>query len=109
MKIGTFAEAIQSLKERCRKNIIESRAMMIALWFQLALIVGILCSYLVVRASAAYAITLIEVHPHQPAPSIISEFPNLWLIGFWLFTVGLPILTLILGIRGILPGTRKKP
>jgi ABC-type Fe3+ transport system permease subunit len=106
MRIGTFPEALRSLKERYRKNVIENRVMMVLLWVQLALIVGFFCSYLVIRVSSTYAIGFVEAHPHQPAN--IDWLANVSWIGFWLFVVGLPILALILGSMGILPGTRRK-
>jgi hypothetical protein len=107
MKTNALTDALYSLKERYRMNL-ESRVVRIFLWVQLALIVGFTCSYLAVRASIAYAIGQIEAHPHEPASSNIDSLPHLWMISFWSFTIGLPILALILGIRGILPGTRRK-
>jgi hypothetical protein len=55
-------------------------------------------------ASIRYTFGQIEAHPHQP----IDEHSNIVWIGFWSFVIGLPILALILGIEGILPGTRRK-
>jgi hypothetical protein len=86
MKIGTFTEARRSLVEKYRKNVLRHRGVMIALWCQLALIVGMVCLYLIVRASVAHTV---------------------W-TGFWIFVIGLPVLTLALGICGILPGTHRK-
>jgi hypothetical protein len=86
MKIGTFAEARHSLVERFRKGVLGHRGVMITLWCQLALIVGMVCLYLVVRASAIQLV---------------------W-TGFWIFIIGFPMLTLALGICGILPGTHRK-
>ena len=106
MKIGTFTEARHSLVERWRKNILKNRGMMIFLWCQLALMLGILCLYLVIRVSTAYEIGQIEAHPHQRAS--IDWLPNVGWIGFWLFTIGSPVVALILGVCGILPGTRRK-
>jgi ABC-type Fe3+ transport system permease subunit len=106
MRVGTFSEALPSLRERCRKNIIKNRVMMILLWCQLALMLGIFCLYLVVRVSTAYEVSQIDAHPHQPAS--IDWLPNVGWIGFWLFVIGLPIIALILGICGVLPGTRRK-
>jgi hypothetical protein len=108
MKIGTFPEAIQSLKERCRKNLIENRAVVISLWFQLAMIPAMICSYLILWISTAYAISHNDIHSHQSAPIDIMTLANLWRIGFWSCVIGLPTLALILSIRGILPGTRRK-
>jgi hypothetical protein len=87
MKIGTFTEARHSLVERFRKNVRGHRDVVIALWCQLALIVGMVCLYLVVRVSDAAHIV--------------------W-TGFWIFVIGLPVLTLALGICGILPCTHHK-
>lgn len=101
--------ALRSLKARYRKNVIENRAFMVLLWIQMALIAGMLCSYLVIRLSAAYAIDQIGAHPHQPASIDIVSLANFWRIGFWVFTIGLPIVALILGISGILPGTHRRP
>ena len=106
MKIGTFTEARHSLVERFRKNVFGHRGMMIALWCQLALMLGILGLYLVIRVSTAYEIGQIDAHPRQPAS--IDWLPNVEWIGFWLFTIGLPVVALILGVCGILPGTRRK-
>jgi ABC-type Fe3+ transport system permease subunit len=106
MRIGTFSEALHSLKERFRKNIIENKVMVILLWCQLALMLGILCLYLVIRVSTAYEIGQIDAHPHQRAS--IDWLSNAGWIGFWLFMIGLPVVALILGIWGILPGTRRK-
>jgi hypothetical protein len=87
MKIGTFTEARHSLVKGYRKNMLGHRGVMIALWCQLAFIVGMICLYLFIRASVADV--------------MVSA-------GFWLFVIGLPVLTLVLGIYGILPGTRHK-
>lgn len=106
MRIRTLSEALRSLKKRFRKNVIENRIMGILAWFQLALMVGMTCSYLVIQASVTYAISLVEARPHQPAN--IDWLGKIWWIGFWSFTIGLPILVLILGIGGVLPGTRRK-
>jgi hypothetical protein len=106
MKIGTFTEAIQSLKQRYWKNIIENRVMMILLWCQLALMLGNLCLYLVIRVSTAYEIGQIDAHSYRPAG--IDWLQNFEWLGFWLFTIGLPVVALILGVCGILPGTRRK-
>jgi hypothetical protein len=106
MKTGTFPEAFCSLKERFQKNIFENRVMMIFLWCQSALILGMVCLYLVIGASTAYEIRQIEAHAHQPAS--IDWLLSVGWTGFWLFTIGLPILTLILGIAGFLPGTHRK-
>jgi H+/Cl- antiporter ClcA len=105
MRIGTFSEALRSLKERYRQNL-KNRAVVIALWCSLAVMLGIFCSYLVIWVSIRFTVGQIEAHPHQPVS--IDWYPNVWWIGYWLFAVGLPILTLILGIIGILPGTRRK-
>ena len=86
MKIGTFAEARHSLIERFSKNVLGHRGVMIALWCQLALIIGMACLYLAIRASIA----------------------DMDWSGFWIFVIGLPVLTLALGICGILPGTHRK-
>ena len=86
MKIGTFSEALHSLFEKYR-SVFQHRGFMIALWCQLALIVGMVCSYLIVRAS--------------------SDIQIVW-SGFAVFIVGLPALTLGLGIGGVLPGTHRK-
>ena len=106
MRIGTFSEALHSLKERYRKNIIENKMMMVLLWVQLALMVGLICLDLVTSVSSTYAIGFIKAHPHQTVS--IDWLANVSWIGFWLFVVGLPILALILGSMGILPGTRRK-
>jgi ABC-type Fe3+ transport system permease subunit len=105
MKIGTFPEAFHSLKERYRKSF-ESRIVRIFLWVQLSLILGMICSYLVIWASIRFTVGQIEAHPHQLAK--IDWLGNVWWIGFWLFTIGLPVVALILGVFGILPGTRRK-
>jgi hypothetical protein len=105
MKIGIFSEALVSLRERWRKNL-QSRIVRIFLWVQLSLIFGMVCSFLVILASIRFTVSQIEIHPHQPVS--IDWLGNVWWIGFWSFAVGLPILTLILGICGILPGTRRK-
>ena len=86
MKIGTFTEARHSLVEKYR-DMFRRRYVVIAFWCQLALIVGMLCTYLVVRTSA--------------------DIQIVW-TGFAVFIVGLPALTLGLGIGGILPGTQRK-
>jgi len=86
MKIGTFTEARHSLVEKYR-DMFRRRYVVIALWCQLALIVGMLCAYLVVRTSV--------------------DIQIVW-TAFAVFIVGLPALTLGLGIGGILPGTQRK-
>jgi len=86
MKIGTFKEAVHSLVERYRKAVFGNRGVMIALWCQLALIIGMVCLCFVVRAQVTYL---------------------LW-TDFWIFVIGLPVLTLALGICGVLPGTRRR-
>lgn len=106
MKIGTFSEAMHSLKKRFRKNVIENRGFMICLWVQAALIVGFLLSYLVGIASIAVEARLIKAHPHQPVS--IDWLLVTWLIGFLSSVIGLPVIALIWGIRGVLPGTRRK-
>ena len=106
MKTGTFPEAFCSLKERFRKNIIKNRVMMIFLWCQLAVMLGMFCLYLVISVSTAYEVGQIESHPHQPVS--IDWLPDVGWFGFWSFVIGLPILALILGIAGVLPGTRRK-
>ena len=106
MKIGTFTDARHSLVVRFRRNVLGHRGMMIALWCQLALMLGTLCLYLVIRVSTAYETGQIDAHPSQPAS--IDRLPNVEWIGLWLFTIGLPVAALILGICGILPGTRRK-
>lgn len=106
MKIGTFSGAMHSLKEGFRKNGIENRIFMIFLWAQMALIVGFLLSYLVVVASTAFEARLIQAHPHQLVS--IDWLPVTCAIGFLLFVIGLPVIAFILGIRGVLPGTRRK-
>ena len=73
---------------------------------QMALIVGFICLYLAIRVSTAYTFGQIEAHPHEPVS--IDWLANVGWIGFWLFVIGLPLLTLILGICGILPGTHRK-
>jgi hypothetical protein len=105
MKIGTFTEARHSLVEKYR-DMFRRRYVVIALWCQLALMLGILCLYLVIRVSIAYEIGQIDAHPRQPAS--IDWLPNVDWIGFWLFTIGLPVVALILGVCGILPGKRRK-
>ncbi len=106
MKIGTFTEARHSLVEGFRKNVLGHRGVMVALWFQLALMVGNLCCYLVIRVFTTYEIGQIEAHPLQPAR--IDWLPNVDWIGFWLLMIGLPVIALILGVCGILPGTHRK-
>ena len=106
MKIGTFTEARHSLVERFRKNVLGHRGMMIALWCSLAVMLGIFCLDMVIRVSTAYEVGQIEAHPHQLAS--IDWLSNVEWIGLWLFTIGLPVVALILGVCGILPGTRRK-
>jgi len=106
MKIGTFTEARHSLVERFRKNVLGHRGVMIGLWCQLGLMLGTMCLYLVISVSTAYEIGRIDVHPRQPAS--IYWHPNIEWIGFWSFVIGLPVVALILGVCGILPGTRRK-
>jgi len=86
MKIGTFMEARHSLIKKYR-DIFRRRYVTIALWCQLALIVGMLGTYLVVRISA--------------------DIQVVW-TGFAVLIVGLPALMLGLGIGGILPGTQRR-
>jgi hypothetical protein len=105
MKIGTFSEALVSLRERWRKNL-QSRVVRIFLWVQLSLIFGMICSFLVIWASMRYTIGQTEAHPHQPIS--IDWLGNVWWIGFWSLTIGLPVVVLIFGLLGILPGTRRK-
>jgi hypothetical protein len=106
MKIGTFSEAFHPLRANWRKKILENRVMRIFLWCQLALMLGIFCLYLVLRICTAYAVGQIEVHPDERAS--IDWCSNVGWIGFWLLAVGLPILAMILGIGGVLPGTHRK-
>jgi hypothetical protein len=105
MKIGTFTEARHSLVERFRK-MLGDRGFMILLWCGLAVMLGFCCCDLVNRISTAYEVGQIEAHPNQPAS--IVWLSNVELIGFCLCTIGLPIAALILGITGVLPGTRRK-
>ncbi len=86
MKIGTFTEARHSLVERFRKKVLGHRGAMIALWCQLALIIGMVCLYLMVQTSVAHLV---------------------W-AAFGVFVIGLPLLALVLGVSGILPGTHRK-
>jgi ABC-type Fe3+ transport system permease subunit len=109
MKSNALIEALRSLKARYRKNVIENRATRIMLWVQAALIAGLFLSNLLIQVSARYAISQIKAHPHQPATVNIVSLANCWLVGFWIFTIGLPIVVLILGISGILPGTHRRP
>lgn len=106
MKTGTFSEALHSLRERFRKNVMENRAMRICLWVQLALIFGMTCSYLVASATGTYVVRLTEMHPHQPVN--LDWLGTVDWISFWSLTIGLPILVLILSLGGVLPGTRRK-
>jgi ABC-type Fe3+ transport system permease subunit len=107
MKANALTDALYSLKERYRKNL-ESRVVRIFLWVQLAFIVGMVCGYLAIQASVTYAINQIQSHPPPPAQSSVEMLPDFWTISCWSLIIGLPIVALILGIQGILPGTRKK-
>jgi hypothetical protein len=107
MKIGTFTEARHSLVERFRRNL-KNRPFVIALWCQLALIVGMACSYLVIIVSVAITLRQSNAHPNQSAPSDLDLFATTGMAGFWVFVVGLPVVVLALGICGILPGTHRK-
>ena len=69
-------------------------------------VLGMFCLYLVISVSTAYEVGQIESHPHQPVS--IDWLPDVGWFGFWSFVIGLPILALILGIAGVLPGTRRK-
>ncbi|HTR44028.1 MAG TPA: hypothetical protein VMH87_20635 [Pseudomonadales bacterium] len=108
MKSNALMEALWSLKTRYRKNIIENRAMMILIWVQAAVMAGMFCSYLFIRTFTAYAIGQIDAHPHQPAATDIVGHTNLWQVCFWVLTIGLPAVALILGISGMLPGTYRR-
>ena len=81
---------------------------MIALWCQLALMLGLGCSYLVVRVSVCHALGQVEAHPDHSESASLAMLPKIWTFGFWAFVVGLPMLALILGACGILPGTHRK-
>jgi hypothetical protein len=104
MKIGTFTEARRSLVGRFRKNVLGHRGIMIALWCQLALIVGIACVYLVIRVSLGQ----VKAHPNQSASASMDMLSVVSRTGFGIFVIGLPVLILALGICGILPGTHRK-
>jgi Ni/Fe-hydrogenase subunit HybB-like protein len=108
MESNAFIIALRSLKARFKKNVIENRASMILLWAQIGLIFGMFCSILVIRLSAACAIDQIGAHPHQPAAIDIVSLANFWRIVFWVFTIGSTIVSLILSISGILPGTHRR-
>jgi hypothetical protein len=107
MKIGTFTEARHSLVERFRKNL-KNRGFVIALWCQLALIMGITCLYLVIEISIAIALRQVGAHPNQPASINMDLLATIWMAGFWVFVIGLPVVALALGICRILPGTHRK-
>ena len=74
---------------------------------QLALILGMVCSYLAILGFIAHTIGQVKTHPHEPV-SGIGDLPNSCVISFWSLMIGLPVIALILGIWGILPGTRRK-
>jgi membrane protein DedA with SNARE-associated domain len=68
---------------------------MISFWFVLANTVGFLIWLRFVFIHDDSGMPMIRPHPY-------SHY------SFWIFIVGLPILVVILGILGYLPGTRKK-
>jgi hypothetical protein len=81
---------------------------MIALWCQVALLLGMPCSYLVVKISIAHALGQVQAQSPQSASDSLNMLSVIWTAGFWGFVVGLPVLALILGFCGILPGTHRK-
>ena len=92
MKTNPLIDALRSLKDRFCKNI---RTFMISFWFVLANTVGFLIWLRFVFIHDDSGMPMIRPHPY-------SHY------SFWIFIVGLPILVVILGILGYLPGTRKK-
>jgi len=104
MKIGTFSEALSSLKIEFRQTF-TIRRNLIALWCQLASIIGFICSALVIRASVTYLVNHATAHPPEP---LLDKAPLFLKIAALSFPIGLPLLALILGMYGILPGTRRK-
>jgi len=75
---------------------------LVILWMVAAYIVGFTIAWLAIKVSWAYFTHQTEAH-REPGTFGIDGLQHFWM---WLFTLGLPILAMIFGVRGILPGTR---
>jgi hypothetical protein len=99
MRIGSFTEARHSLVEKYHK-FFRHRGVVIALWCQLALIIGMVCLYVVIRFALPWSF-------HDNDTTFRHKEIIAAVVGM-ISIVGLPILALILGVRGVLPGTWRK-
>jgi ABC-type multidrug transport system permease subunit len=95
MKIGTFPEAFNSLKDKYSKNV---RTLVILAWFLFGQILGTICWYFYMRMSLG---RFMDGRHDEPSLTSLSY-------GSYLCLLVLPFIFMILGVLGILPGTRKK-
>jgi hypothetical protein len=77
------------------------KALFTILWMFIFFIVGLVIF-------AAFSFVMVQSSPRPTgAASLDDHKVRLIMVVDWLFPIGLPVVALILGICGVLPGTRK--
>ena len=73
-------------------------------------ILWIFCSFIVgIVVFAVFGYVMVQSSPNPTNPASLDDYKvRLIMVVDWLFPIGLPIIALILGICGVLPGTRSK-